>query len=82
MASKTLAVEVEVRLYVPGRRSYPGTEDDAVDQGHAPERHAFKQVGAQCDRAPDIVAGYQWCLELPGLYQLGEQAGLARDRDV
>src|SRR5215217_9115190 len=68
------SVDVEVRFYVPGGGGYPGAEDDTVDEGDASEGHTFEQVGAQGDRAPDIVAGYRGRLEFPGLYQLGEHS--------
>jgi hypothetical protein len=68
------SVDVEVRPYVPGRGGYPRAEDDAVDQGDASERHVLEQVGAQGNRAPDIVTGNRGGLEFPGPYEFREQS--------
>ena len=37
---------------------------------------------AQCYRAADVVAGYGRGIEVQGLYELGEEAGLGRDGEV
>lgn len=49
-------VDVQVGLYVTGRRGDPGPQNDDVDQGDTAERDVLKQVGAQRDRVADVVA--------------------------
>src|ERR671916_1795296 len=76
------AVNVQVRLHVPGRRRYPGTEDDRVDEGDAVERHLVQKMTAEHDRAAYVVARYRGRFQPPQSDELGEYARLGRDGDV